>query len=112
MKFAKLLARNISLSSPSWADHFLAYKALKKILATRDAPLTVSVSTSLHLPTFLAACPEEVAFFSRLQEELLKVSSFFDSAEAALALSYTALVEAFKTHGIAVVSPLVLDRLA
>lgn len=104
MKFAKLLARNIALSSPAWADHFISYKALKKILATRATPLTVAASNNASLAAVLAACPEEVTFFGRLQEELVKVSSFFDSAEAALAASYAALVEAFKSHGVAMVS--------
>lgn len=107
MKFAKLLARNITLSSPSWAEHFLCYKALKKILATRESPLdgAVSEGASIAIADILASVPEEVAFFTRLHDELLKVSSFFDSAEAALASSYASLVDAFRSHGMSAVSP-------
>ena len=101
MKFNKLLARAVALSVPGWANQWLDYKALKKLLSAANPTETAAPRNELageDLAAALAASPHEVDFFRKLHADLNKVSSHYDSLEAKFTAGYAALLRGLREY--------------
>eukprot|EP01138_Halocafeteria_seosinensis_P000767 gb/GECG01000787.1/.p1 GENE.gb/GECG01000787.1/~~gb/GECG01000787.1/.p1 ORF type:complete len:327 (+),score=46.88 gb/GECG01000787.1/:1-981(+) len=98
MKFGKVLYRCRDLSHPEWSEKWINYKQLKKILKViqKDStPSETAAASNGSLAEELASSPLEVEFFTHLQEQLQKISEFYDSIEYGMCTQYHHLIESF-----------------